>query len=78
MSVTLDELANGKRLVIIDEVALPVRFALMARPGTGMAGVTPPRVPSARARAGAPLARRNAARTPPSSRPRPRRVPPRR
>jgi prephenate dehydratase len=39
VSVTLDELANGKRLVIIDEVALPVRLALMARPGTGMAGV---------------------------------------
>lgn len=39
VSVTLDELANGKRLVIVDEVALPVRFALMARPGTGMAGI---------------------------------------
>ena len=34
VSVTLDELANGKRLVIVDEVALPVRFTLMARPGT--------------------------------------------
>jgi prephenate dehydratase len=40
VSVTLDELANGKRLVIVDEVALPVRFALMARRGTGMAGIT--------------------------------------
>jgi prephenate dehydratase len=39
VSVTLDELANGKRLVIVDEVALPVRFALMARPGTAMADV---------------------------------------
>ncbi len=39
VSVTLDELANGRRLVIVDEVALPVRFALMARPGTGMAAV---------------------------------------
>ena len=39
VSVTLDELANGKRLVIVDEVALPVRLALMARPGTGMAGI---------------------------------------
>lgn len=39
VSVTLDELANGKRLVIVDEVALPVRFALMARRGTGMAGI---------------------------------------
>jgi prephenate dehydratase len=33
VSVTLDELANGVRLVIVDEVALPVRFTLMARPG---------------------------------------------
>ncbi|MBK9738887.1 MAG: prephenate dehydratase [Actinobacteria bacterium] len=39
VSVTLDELANGKRLVIVDEVALPVRFALMARRGTGMGAV---------------------------------------
>lgn len=39
VSVTLDELANGKRLVIVDEVALPVRFALMARRGTGMQGI---------------------------------------
>lgn len=36
VSVTLDELANGKRLVIVDEVALPVRFTLMARPGTSL------------------------------------------
>ncbi len=40
VSVTLDELANGVRLVIVDEVALPVRFALMARPGTTLADVT--------------------------------------
>lgn len=39
VSVTLDELANGKRLVIIDEVALPVRFALMARRGTSVSQV---------------------------------------
>ncbi len=39
VSITLDELAKGMRLVIVDEVALPVRFTLMARPGTGMAGV---------------------------------------
>ena len=39
VSVTLDELATGVRLVIVDEVALPVRFALMARPGTGVAGI---------------------------------------
>ena len=39
VSVTLDELANGKRLVIVDEVALPVRFAVMARHGTTLADV---------------------------------------
>ncbi len=39
VSVTLDELANGKRLVIVDEVVIPVRFALMARPGTRMSDV---------------------------------------
>ena len=39
VSVTLDELANGVRLVIVDEVALPVRFALMARPGTTLADI---------------------------------------
>lgn len=40
VSVTLDELANGKRLVIVDEVVLPVQFALMARPGTKLSEVT--------------------------------------
>lgn len=39
VSVTLDELANGARLVIVDEVALPVEFALMAKPGTAIADV---------------------------------------
>ncbi len=39
VSVTLDELASGKRLVIVDEVVIPVRFALMARPGTRMSDV---------------------------------------
>mgnify|MGYP006265936909 CR=1 FL=1 len=39
VSVTLDELASGKRLVIIDEVAIPVRFALLVRPGTSLADV---------------------------------------
>jgi prephenate dehydratase len=39
VSVTLDELANGKRLVIVDEVVIPVRFALLARPGTSLADV---------------------------------------
>ena len=36
VSVTLDELANGKRLVIVDEVVIPVRFALIARSGTSL------------------------------------------
>jgi prephenate dehydratase len=40
VSVTLDELANGKRLVIVDEVVLPVQFALMARVGTKLSEVT--------------------------------------
>ena len=39
VSVTLDELANGKRLVIVDEVALPVRFTLMARPGMTLGAI---------------------------------------
>ncbi len=39
VSITLDELANGKRLVIVDEVALPVRFTLMGRPGITLAEV---------------------------------------
>lgn len=39
VSVTLDELANGTRLVIVDEVTLPVRFTLMARPGMGLDGI---------------------------------------
>lgn len=34
VSVTLDELSNGKRLVIAAEVVLPVEFSLLARPGT--------------------------------------------
>lgn len=40
VSITLDQLAKGERLVIVDEVALPVRFALMAPPGTTLADVT--------------------------------------
>lgn len=40
VSITLDQLANGERLVIVDEVALPVRFALMAPSGTSLADVT--------------------------------------
>jgi len=38
-SATLDELGFGEPLVITDEIALPVRFALMVRPGTSMADV---------------------------------------
>lgn len=37
---TLDELANGKRLVIVDEVAIPVRFNLLVTPGTSLSSVT--------------------------------------
>ncbi|MEN9922641.1 MAG: prephenate dehydratase [Actinomycetota bacterium] len=33
VSLTLDQLASGEPLVIVDEVALDVTFALMARPG---------------------------------------------
>jgi prephenate dehydratase len=40
VSITLDELAKGVRLVIVDEVALPVTFALMGRPGISLAEVT--------------------------------------
>ena len=40
VSVTLDELANGQRLVIIDEVVIPVRFSLLTRPGTRPEDVT--------------------------------------
>jgi prephenate dehydratase len=40
VSVTLDELANGKRLVIVDEVVIPVRFALLGRPGASREDIT--------------------------------------
>ena len=36
VSSTLDELAHGSPLVIVDEVAIPVTFALMARPGVSL------------------------------------------
>lgn len=39
VSITLDELAKGVRLVIVDEVALPVTFTLMGRPGISVEGV---------------------------------------
>jgi len=39
VSVTLDELAMGGSLCILDEQAHPVEFALMARPGTSLAQI---------------------------------------
>jgi prephenate dehydratase len=39
VTVTLDTLASGRRLMITREVLLPVQFNLYARPGTGLAGV---------------------------------------
>lgn len=39
VSATLDELGSGQRLVIVDEVVLPVQFSLLARPGTALSGV---------------------------------------
>ncbi len=38
--LTLDELSKGDQLVIVDEVVLPVRFSLMARPGTTLSDVS--------------------------------------
>ena len=40
VSATLDELGSGQRLVIVDEVVLPVQFSLVVRPGTTMEQVT--------------------------------------
>ena len=39
VSATLDELGSGQRLVIVDEVVLPVQFSLLVRPGTAMSDV---------------------------------------
>ena len=36
---TLDDLATGSRLQIVDEIAIPVRFALITRPGTQIADI---------------------------------------
>src|SRR5512139_1173334 len=36
VAATLDELAAGEPLMVTREVLLPVSFALMARPGTGL------------------------------------------
>lgn len=40
VSTTLDELAAGEPLEIVDEVTLPVQFALMARPGVTLGAIT--------------------------------------
>jgi prephenate dehydratase len=39
VSQTIDELASGDPLVIVEEVALKVSFALMARPGTSLSDI---------------------------------------
>ena len=39
VSQTLDELATGEPLVIVDEAAINVKFSLMARPGTKLEDV---------------------------------------
>jgi prephenate dehydratase len=39
VNATLDNLATGEPLVIVDEVVIRVRFALLARPGTGLGDV---------------------------------------
>ena len=39
VSATLDSLTNGKRLMIVREVLLPVTFGLYARPGTSLGQV---------------------------------------
>ena len=39
VTATLDNLASGDPLVIVDEVVIRVRFALMARPGATLSGV---------------------------------------
>src|SRR5437588_8170692 len=40
VNVTLDELSTGEPLVITREVLLPVSFALLVRPGTGLDDVS--------------------------------------
>lgn len=40
VSMTLDELANGKRLVIMDEIVIPVRFALLSTAGKSLSDIT--------------------------------------
>lgn len=39
VSATVDELAHGEPLQIVDEVAIPVTFALLAQPGTKLENI---------------------------------------
>ena len=39
VSTTLDELGHGESLEIIDEIAIPVEFALLAKPGISIADI---------------------------------------
>ncbi|MDR1077757.1 MAG: prephenate dehydratase, partial [Propionibacteriaceae bacterium] len=39
VSATIDNLAQGKALVIVSEVLLPIQFGLYARPGAALAAV---------------------------------------
>ncbi len=40
VSITLDELANGEPLAIVDEAVLAVTFSLVVRPGTTLSDIT--------------------------------------
>lgn len=39
VATTLDELGHGEPLEIVDEIAIPVKFALMVRPGTKLSDI---------------------------------------
>ena len=39
VATTLDELGHGEALEIVDEIAIPVKFALLVRPGTKLADI---------------------------------------
>jgi prephenate dehydratase len=40
VSTTLDELGHGESLEIIDEIAIPVEFALLAKPGVSISDIS--------------------------------------
>lgn len=40
VATTLDELGHGESLEIIDEIAIPVEFALLAKPGISISDIT--------------------------------------